>query len=73
MESLNPDDRWVSVREIAPLLGMTPRAVDAARCYPGRVHPPYARIGSRIRYHVATVKRWLEARTVVKPEQSEAQ
>ncbi|MCM1293933.1 MAG: helix-turn-helix domain-containing protein [Muribaculaceae bacterium] len=55
-------NEFLSVAEVAAMIGVTPHTLAVWRMK-GVYGLPYTRIGGRIRYTSAAVKRWLEQRT----------
>lgn len=55
------DDRFLTETEVARLLGMSPRTLQAWR-YKGGHTPDFIKVGRSVRYRLGDVKAWLRER-----------
>lgn len=51
-------DDWTTPQWVADLLGYSVRSMEATRAK-GEAHPPWYKVGNRIRYRKSEVRAWL--------------
>lgn len=60
---LNPNEEYLSTREVADLTGMSVAFFEGRRSAESPDQPPYQRIGRRVIYKRSEVETWLSSRT----------